>query len=250
VGTVYTLVSTTGALTGTFDVPPGGDLTLGASAPACTGRLSNALRIDYHESGSPQTVTGTVVPAPPPGVRPGVAGAAPVSGVVLVRLAGRRGFTALKPGSLIPVGAELDTLRGRVRLFVSSNRRGGITTAELYGGRFILRQSKGARPTTGFDLSQALTGCGRSAGRSAAAARGRPRRTRSRYIWVTEPRGSFNTHGLYVSTSVQGTTWLTEDTCTTSRVKVRQGIVLVHDLLHHRTVKLHAGQTYVVRKRR
>jgi hypothetical protein len=49
---------------------------------------------------------------------------------------------------------------------------------------------------------------------------------------------------------VQGTRWLTADTCTTSLVRVTQGTVAVHDLVRQRTVTLHAGQTYTVRRRR
>jgi hypothetical protein len=250
-GTAYTLVTTNGALTGTFDVPDGNVLTLGGSFSTCPVAIPYALRIDYHESGSPQTVTATVVPAPPPGVRPGVAGAAPVSGTVLVRRPGQTTFRVLKRGALLPAGSELDTTSGRVRLFVATNRQGGTTEAELYSGRFVFRQTGGARPRTEFTLSQPLDGCPRVRARGSVAEASRRRhRHRARHVWVTEDGGSFDTRGQYVGTSVQGTTWLTGDTCTTSVVKVKEGTVTVRDLVRHRTVRLHAGQTYTARKRR
>jgi hypothetical protein len=251
-GTVYTLVSTTGRLTGTFNVAEGNLLTLGGPPP-CPQRLPFALRIGYHESGSPQTVTATVVPALPLGVAPGVAAAAPVSGTVLVRRRGQTAFRVLKRAALIPAGSELDTTSGRVRLFVATDRQGGTTAAELYAGRFIFRQPRTAHPRTTFVLSQPLTGCSRAGAHpraGAAVARKHRRRHRARHVWVTEQGGSFDTRGQYVGTSVQGTTWLTGDTCTTSVVKVKDGTVTVRDLVRHRTVRLHAGQTYTARKRR
>jgi hypothetical protein len=250
-GTVYTLVASTATVTGTFDVPEGNVLTLTDASPACPVDVPFALRIDYHESGSPQTVTATVVPAPPPGVQPGAAGVARVSGTVLVRQRGRTTFTPLTRTTVILSGSELDTTHGRVRLFVATNAHGGTTAAELYGGRFTFRQPRSAHPRTTFALSQPLTGCPRAAtATSATVARRHHHRPRARYVWVTEQGGSFDTRAQYVSTSVQGTTWLTADTCATSLVKVTQGTVTVHDLLHHRAVKLRAGQRYTVRRGR
>jgi hypothetical protein len=59
-GNVYTLVSATGTLSGTFANAPDGALI----ADACNS--STSYRINYHESGSPQTVTATVTGTPPP----------------------------------------------------------------------------------------------------------------------------------------------------------------------------------------
>jgi hypothetical protein len=243
-GTVYTLVSTTGSLSGTFDVQADGLVPL---AENCAGAVPLALRIDYHESGSPQTVTGTLVPFPPPGVAPGVAAGARVSGTVLLRRHGQEKFRVLKRTELIPQGSELDTTHGRVRLFAATNRHGGTTNAELYGGRFAFRQTGKARLRTRFALSQPLDGCGRARGSTATASRHRHRR---RHVWVTEDGGDFDTRGQFVGTSVQGTTWLTADTCTTSFVRVKRGTVTVRDLVRHRTVTLHAGQSYTARKPR
>jgi sugar lactone lactonase YvrE len=156
----------------------------------------------------------------------------------------------LKPGELIPTGAELDTTHGRVRLFVASDAHGGIQSADVYSGRFIFRQTGRAHPRTTFVLSQPLTGCARASPRATRppSAGGRARRPTRRQVWVTEKGGNFNTKGQYVGTSVQGTIWLTADTCTTSTVRVKQGVVTVHDFIHHRTIKLHAGQTYTAQK--
>ena len=175
----------------------------------------------------------------------------PVSGTVLIRLRGTRRFFRLRAGQLIPDGSEIDTTNGRVRLIVASNTHGGTSTAELYGGRFIVHQTRGVVPHTIFALSLPLSGCVpviSPASPYATITRARPRRPTTRHVWVTEQGGNFNTKGQYVGTSVQGTIWLTADTCTSSTVRVRQGVVVVHDLIHHRTIKLHAGQSYTARK--
>ena len=54
-GRAYTLISTTGTLTGTFANAPGG----GVIADSCNGSTTD-YRINYNETGSPQTVTATV----------------------------------------------------------------------------------------------------------------------------------------------------------------------------------------------
>lgn len=101
---------------------------------------------------------------------------------------------------------------------------------------------------TTFALSQPLNGCTHARAGAALADRRRP--PHARHVWVTERGGRFNTRGQYVSTSVQGTTWLTADTCTTSFVKVAQGTVRVRDLVRHRTTTLRAGQRYTAHKTR
>jgi hypothetical protein len=250
-GTVYTLLSTTANLIGTFNVPNGGLLEPTALAPSCNGAVPFALAIAYNETGSPQTVTATVVPPVPTGVRPGVVGASPVSGRVLVRVAGRPTFTALRRGEAIPVGSEVDARHGRVRIYAATDRYGDVAAAVVSAGRFIARQTRGAHPRTIFQLSQPLTGCQASsavapgAATTSGASRRGPTKRRAK---TSETGGNWGTRGQYVVTGVEGTTWVTEDTCTSSIVRVLSGVVAVHDLVHHRTVKLHAGQSITVRK--
>jgi Carboxypeptidase regulatory-like domain len=77
-GQVYTLISTTGTLSGAFaNVSEGGEITL-AQAPPCA---QQHLRVSYHESGATKTVTGTVVAATTP---PANIGAPEVTGTPVV----------------------------------------------------------------------------------------------------------------------------------------------------------------------
>jgi hypothetical protein len=61
VGQTYTLVHTTGALTGSFgNAPEGSEISVGY-ANSCGAQPARYLRIAYHESGAGHTVTATVV---------------------------------------------------------------------------------------------------------------------------------------------------------------------------------------------
>jgi hypothetical protein len=176
------------------------------------------------------------------------------SGSILIKRPGARTFTRLTGAELIPNGSQIDATNGHVTLMVASGTPGVTHSVELWGGRFILDQTAGTKPRTTFTLSLPLTGCVPVVGaaRAAAAARHakKPTKPRKRHVWASDHGGQFDTRGQYVSTSVQGTTWVTADTCTTSTVKVAQGVVIVHDIPRRRTVTLHTGQSYTARKSR
>ena len=72
---------------------------------------------------------------------------------------------------------------------------------------------------------------------------------RSRHLWVSESGGKWGTNGRYVSTSVEGTRWLTTDECNQSQVKVATGKVVVDDLVRRKTKTLKAGRLYVAVRR-
>jgi hypothetical protein len=72
---------------------------------------------------------------------------APVSGTVLVRLPHTKTFVPLTSLKHIPVGSELDTIHGRVRLTTSAGGK-KTQTADFYQGRFIFTQKKAKKPIT------------------------------------------------------------------------------------------------------
>jgi hypothetical protein len=67
VGQVYTLISTTGSLTGTFSNAPNGSTVVAYCPPSVVEGTPVAYfyRIDYHTTSSPETVTATALPAIP-----------------------------------------------------------------------------------------------------------------------------------------------------------------------------------------
>jgi hypothetical protein len=194
-----------------------------------------------------QAVTPVVsVPVPVVGQRQTVS---PVSGTVLVRLKGSSGFVALSAAGSIPDGSEVEATNGRVIITVATPT--GIESAEVYGGRFVVEQEHTGSDETRFVLSLPLTGCPRVAlphGAAAAVASSK-HGPKSRHLWVSEHGGSWGTNGRYVSTTVEGTHWLTLDECSQSEVQVLAGKVKVQNLVSHKTKILTAGQHYTAKRR-
>ncbi len=155
----------------------------------------------------------------------------------------------------IPNGSEVEATNGHVLITVATRTPGKTAVAGVSGGRFRIVQERGGSGETHFILTLPLTGCARvSLPRGAAAVASHRRRKhrsgpKSRHLWVYEKGGNWGTNGRYVSTSVEGTHWLTQDECVHSRVKVVSGKVEVRDLVRRRTRLLTAGQTYVAVRR-
>jgi dipeptidyl aminopeptidase/acylaminoacyl peptidase len=165
---------------------------------------------------------------------------APVSGTVLVRLRGTQKFVSLAQLRNVPVGSELDTTRGRVRL-VSAAGKKKTQTGVFYSGRAVVTQKKAKAPVTTLQVSGPLVCSKRS---FAAAAKPRKRR-----LWGNA-KGRFSTKGGFSTASVRGTLWLTEDSCDGTLVRVVRGRVEVLDRVRHRRVIVNAGHSYFARARR
>jgi hypothetical protein len=203
-------------------------------------------------SGTMATMAGVVTP-PAELLRPVVGQrqtVSPAGGTVTVRLPGASRFEELSAASVIPNGSEVDATNGRVIVTVATPT--GTKSAEVYGGRFVIHQDHTGDDETHFVLSLPLTGCPRVAlphGSATAVWSSKPG-PKSRHLWVSEHGGSWGTNGRYVSTTVEGTHWLTLDECNQSEVQVVSGKVQVHDLVHNKTKVLTAGQHYTAAAKR
>ncbi len=168
------------------------------------------------------------------------------SGIVTIRAKGTSTFVPLSGSTSIPDGSEVEATNGRV-VITAVTPTGKTVTAEVYGGRFRVHQDSSGE--THFILTLPLTGCPRVAlPRGAAALASRAKHSsgpKSRHLWVSEGGGSWGTNGRFVSTSVEGTTWLTLDECTKSEVKVTAGKVQVRDLVRKRIRTVTAGHSDV-----
>lgn len=168
-----------------------------------------------------------------------------VSGTVLIRLRGHRRFTRLRAFKRIPLGAVVDATHGRVTITVRGPG-GKLISADFYSGKFVVSQPRGSRYTV-LRLVGSLAAC--HAPRhtiNAGVARRRPSRPKGhpvRHLWGSG-HGAFQTVGKSASASVQGTIWLTADYCNGTLVRVRRGIILVRDFVHHKKVKITAGHSY------
>jgi hypothetical protein len=175
------------------------------------------------------------------------------AGKVTVRLKGSTAFLPLSGTSTIPNGSEVDTTDGRVLVTAATERAGQNESAEIQGGRLLIRQEH-THPGTHLTLSLPLTGCSRwtPPHGSAAAIASHAKHSsgpKSRRLWVSEHGGSWGTNGRYISTTVEGTRWLTVDECNRSEVQVAAGKVKVHDLLNNKTKTITARQDYIATRR-
>jgi hypothetical protein len=177
-----------------------------------------------------------------------------ISGTVTVRLKGTTKFVPLPGTTTIPDGSEVEATNGHVLITVATLTTGKTQSAEVWGGRFLIHQERTGSGETHFILSLPLTGCPRVAlphGTAAALAASAKHSSgpKSRHLWVSESGGSWGTNGRYVSTTVEGTRWLTLDECNRSEVTVAAGKVKVHDLANNKTKVLTAGKSYVAARR-
>jgi hypothetical protein len=169
---------------------------------------------------------------------------------VTIRLKGTPNFVPLSGVSSIPDGSEVEATNGRVLITAATVKAGQTASAEVYGGRFRVHQE--ANGTTRFILTLPLTGCPRVRlphGSAAAVSAKHRSGRRSRHLWVSETGGKWGTNGRYISTSVEGTRWLTTDECNRSQVKVAAGKVVVDDLVRRKTKTLTAGKLYAAVRR-
>jgi hypothetical protein len=246
-GEVDTLIATEGNLSGEFEGVPNGALV----SVGCNAASQPKVRIKYTAHGVTATVTE---PVPPPilGKRETVS---VIAGVVTVRPLGTKRFVPLTGARSVPDGSEIDTTHGRVLVTAATAVPGGTSSAEAYTGRFVIHQEKTTRAETHLTLSLPLAGCQRPnvalvSPRANATTTRRRSRVRSRHLWVSEHGGSWGTNGRYVSTSVEGTQWLTIDECGRSLVVVTEGTVRIRDLIRRRTRTVSAGHRYVASVRR
>jgi hypothetical protein len=195
------------------------------------------------------------------GTTPGQAGttpsytAAPRGGAVTVVLPGSDQSVPLTAGMALPTGTVVDATRGSVQL-PSPN---GASPGLFKGGRFVVRQTGGAKPRTDLRLTGgSFAACpkplrARPAAVTAstlvaqAASRRLGRHSVVRSLWGHDHHGSFSTSGRDAAAIVRGTTWLTQDRCDGTRVTVMQGAVAVRDLARHKTVLVRAGHSYLAK---
>src|SRR5665213_1213363 len=176
-----------------------------------------------------------------------------IVGRVDVRVKGTSTFASLEGTLTVADGSEVDATNGRVSVTVATPQEGQTATAVVYRGRFLLHQDPAAPAETHFTLSAPLGECGparlpavKKAGAEIASSHHRHQTApKSRELWASDSGGSWGSNGRYVSTTVEGTRWLTSDQCRRSEVKVAEGVVLVHDLIHNTSVSVAAGHEYV-----
>lgn len=182
-----------------------------------------------------------VVQQPQPGE---IVGVSKVSGKVLVKEPGSSKFVPLTGVTEIPVGSQVDTTHGVIKL-VAGLGGGRTNSANFNDGLFKILQ----KHTRNAYMTLVLQGGNFAVCRSRAlgvlnadAKRKRP----VRRLWGNG-KGRFASKGRYSSATVRGTRWLVQDRCDGTLTRVLRGVVRVQDFRKRKTVNVRAGQSYLAK---
>jgi hypothetical protein len=235
---------------------------------AFTDVNGDGLRQD-NEPQQAVTVTWTAPPPPVPGKS---VVAQVVSGEVFVKYpagytaratAPAQGFVPFKGAANLPVGTQLDTKKGRVKLTSAAATKGNKTqTSDFYHGIFQVKQAlpkKKSKKAVALTTDLVLKGqiarsqCAPLKGARAAAVAVTKKKKGPKSVlgklWGNG-KGKFRTTGKYSSATVRGTIWLTQDECDGTLTKVLRGTVRVQDFKRKKTVTVKAGHGYLARAQR
>ncbi len=253
----------------------GGPLTYGQSTPAqsigsdfsshpigpvsVAGLLPDAL---YHvrlvATNSDGTTLGPDVafateaaPAPSPPTLGMTFNIAPVSGLVLIKVNGK--FVPLTGLDQIPSGSQVDASHGSLELITSTGQK-GKTQHGTFGGAIFKPTQKRSGPSRGLATLTLLEGAFKgapsygickkhNAGDASAAAAS----SKVLQLLHASAHGRFRTNGRYSAATVRGTSWTISDRCDGTLVHDVTDSVAVRDFVRHKTVILHAGQSYLAK---
>ena len=196
-----------------------------------------------YNDGYVDNVAMTLGPPPPAPTFAKTVEATPVSGAVFARLPGSKRFVPIASVESLPVGSIVDARKGRVRLRASDGKA-GFSFADFYQGQFKLLQDKRDEGIVRLDL---FGGNFKRCGRGGIAA-GKKNKS-VRHLWG-QGSGKFRTAGRFASATLRGTTWLTDDQCGGTLVRVTVGTVAVRDLPRKRDVTVTAPKRYFAKARR
>ncbi len=220
--------------------------------------------------GPNQSFTTLTDPPPPPPVLGKSVDVTPISGVVFIKpppgkslggaadtaaLSKGQGFVPLTEARQIPTGSEIDALHGSLRVVSNTGKIGKTQTASLTGGIFKLSQDRSgiSKGLTNFNLvesafqgapSYSLCKAKKSADEATVAALS----SKTLQLLKVSGHGKFKTTGRYSSATVRGTIYTVADKCDGTLTHVIRDTVLVDDFVRHKTILLHAGQSYLAKK--
>ncbi len=217
--------------------------------------------------GTDQTFTTPAAPAPAPPVLGKTENAQPVSGAVFIRLASGQ-FVRLTGAQQIASGAVIDSLHGTLKLTTAAGGgTGGARDAAAKGKKPKTTTQSGTFGGAIFKVAQTRAGASKGlvtltlvegafngapsyalctkhkAGDASAAA------VSSRVLQLlrASAHGKFRTSGRYSAATVRGTIWTVADTCDGTLTHDITDSVAVNDFVHHKTIILHAGQSYLAK---
>jgi IPT/TIG domain/FG-GAP repeat len=212
----------------------------GGSSSGGTGASTSAGTSLGAHSGVLASSTG--VPAPKLGVS---ANLTLLSGAVSTETPRSHTFTRLTGTRQVPIGTIVDTRHGRVRV-TTANTRNQLQNTTFYAGEFKLTQNHAGvvlASLVGGSFSACPTARERAHLASAAGVHVAANHL-VRELWATG-NGSYSTKGNYASGAAQSTTWLTEDLCEGTLIRVTSKRVVVSDLVKHIHKTVSGGHSYL-----
>ena len=244
----------------TPDQPVGSDFAGHPLTANVTGLIPNAV---YHARlvatnsagttfGPDQTFRTNQAPQPPAPILGNTENVAPVSGTVFVLSGGR--LVPLTGARQIRPGAEVDALHGTLALTTATGSGKKTQTGRFGGAVFKVTQakvgaSKGLTTLTlvnnAFKSAPSYATCKSHKSLDASAATSSSRTVQ---LLHASAHGKFRTRGRYSAATVLGTIWSIADRCDGTLVRDVTDSVLVNDFVHHKTIVLHRGQSYLARK--
>jgi hypothetical protein len=186
-----------------------------------------------------------------------------VSGLVLVKINGQ--FIPLTELTQIPKNTVINALHGTLSL---TSAAGGPSPARDAAAKKKPKKTKTQKGTFGgaiFKISQTTAGSGKGLVTLAIvenAFKGAPSyatckahkaieataaSSRTLQLLHASAKGKFRTKGKYSAATVLGTKWTVADRCDGTLTHDITDSVLVNDFVHHKTIVLHAGQSYLAR---
>jgi hypothetical protein len=195
--------------------------------------------------GPDQTFTTPAGPAPPPPVLGQSVNAKPVSGHVFI-LVGTK-LIPLTEAQKISSGAILDTRTGSLQLTAAPAKGHKPETGTFGGAIFKLTQARNgltnlALAEGAFQGAPTFATCkAHKAGEASAAA------SKTLQLLHASAKGKFRTTGRYSAATVRGTKWTIADRCDGTLTHDITHSVAVTDFVRHKTIVLHAGQSYLAK---
>jgi hypothetical protein len=173
----------------------------------------------------------------------------PVSGQVFILVAGK--LVPLTETQQIPSGAILDTRAGSLQLTAAATGKGKKGETGVFGGAiFKLTQARSgltnlALAEGAFSGAPTYATCkAHKAGEASAAA------SKTLQLLHASAKGKFRTTGRYSAATVRGTKWTIADRCDGTLTRDLVHSVAVTDFVRHKTIVLHAGQSYLAKARK
>ena len=269
-----------GAPTTLYDqqTPPqqvGSDIAAHAVTAPLTGLVPGAL---YHVRlvatnaagttfGQDQTFTTAQAAAPPPPVLGQSQDVKPVSGKVFIKNAAGQ-FVPLTGATQIPSGTVIDALNGTLNITTAvPGGTGGARDAAAKGKKRkpSVKTQSGNFGGAIFKLTQARNGLANLSlvegafngaptyatckAHKATDATAAALSSKTLQLLHASAHGKFSTSGRYSAATVRGTKWTIADRCDGTLTHDITDSVAVTDFVRHKTIILHAGQSYLAAAR-